>query len=193
MYNNIRIETDRLIIRNFTMDDLKDFHRILNSNYIMDLIPFSDCRSYEEAEGNLSRIINIYEETDPSNFRCLFLAVVEKSSNKVIGFETIARLTYDKQQKELFYGFFKEYWNKGYGSEAAEGMLRFVFNDIGFEVDKVVCIMNPQNKASLRIIDKFGAKYGHVIEETTEEYEGYTGELYYSIDKHDYIRCIKDL
>jgi len=65
-------------------------------------------------------------------------------------------------------------------------MLRFVFNDIGFEVDKVAYIMSPTNNASLRIINNLGAVKGQVIEETAPEYEGYTGEIYYSI-KNDKI------
>lgn len=190
MYNNIRIETERLVIRNFTMEDVAYYHKILNSNYIMDLIPFSESRSYEEAKESVERLVNIYERTGPSNFIWLFLAVVEKASNKVIGFEAVAKLTYDKSQKELFYGFFKEYWNKGYAGEATEAMCNFIFNDIGFEVDKVACIMNPENKASLKIIDKLGAKYGHVIEEATEEYDSYTGEIYYSISREDFLRKV---
>ncbi|WBW98979.1 GNAT family N-acetyltransferase [Oceanirhabdus sp. W0125-5] len=184
MYNNIRLETERLIIRNFAMDDLEAFHKILNTNYIMDVIPFSESRTLEEAKESLSGLINIYNKTGPSNFVWLFLAVVEKTSNEVIGFEAVAKLTYDKNQKELFYGFFKEYWGKGYGSEATDEMLRFIFNDIGFEVDHVACIMspiNPSNNASTKIIEKHGAVKGHVIEETGPEYVGYTGEIYYSI------------
>lgn len=190
MYNDIRIETDRLIIRNFSMDDVVDYHKIINSNYIMDVIPFSESRSYEEARESVERLVNIYEKTGPSNFIWLFLAVVEKTSNKVIGFEAVAKLTYDKSQKELFYGFFKEYWSKGYAGEATEAMCNFIFNDIGFEVDKVACIMNPENKASLKIIDRLGAKYGHVIEEDMEEYDSYTGEIYYSISKEDFLKRI---
>lgn len=186
MYNNIRIETDRLIIRNFTMEDVEVYHKILNSNYIMDIIPFSDSRSYEEAKRSVENLVNVYEKTGPSNFIWLFLAVEEKASKKIIGFEAIAKLTYDKTQKELFYGFFKEYWSKGYASEATKGMLNFVFNDIGFEVDKVVCTMIPENIASLKIIEGLGGKFGHVIEGTTEEYDSYTGEMYYSILKEDF-------
>jgi [ribosomal protein S5]-alanine N-acetyltransferase len=58
---------------------------------------------------------------------------------------------------ELGYRLCLKHWGKGYAEEAAAGMLRYAFGELGTE--KIIAFALPQNRASVRILEKLGFEY----------------------------------
>jgi ribosomal-protein-alanine N-acetyltransferase len=58
---------------------------------------------------------------------------------------------------ELGYRLCLEFWGKGYASEAAAAMLNYGFGDL--KLAKIMAFALPQNKASVKILDKLGFRY----------------------------------
>ena len=58
---------------------------------------------------------------------------------------------------DLGYRFMKEYWGKGFASEAAAASLRYGFEKLG--IKRIVGRALPQNLASLRVLEKCGMTY----------------------------------
>jgi [ribosomal protein S5]-alanine N-acetyltransferase len=58
---------------------------------------------------------------------------------------------------ELGYRLCLKHWGHGYAEEAAAGVLRYGFQELGME--RIVAFALPQNRASVRILEKLGFEY----------------------------------
>jgi [ribosomal protein S5]-alanine N-acetyltransferase len=58
---------------------------------------------------------------------------------------------------ELGYRLCLKHWGSGYAEEAARGVLRYGFDEIAME--KIIAFVLPQNRASVRILEKLGFEY----------------------------------
>ncbi len=61
------------------------------------------------------------------------------------------------EEIEIYYGFPKEYWGKGFATEAAQAVLSFAFDEAN--PTQVVGVTNPKNTASQRVLEKIGLKF----------------------------------
>ncbi|MGH4119165.1 GNAT family N-acetyltransferase [Clostridium sp.] len=182
MYEQIRIETERLIIGNFTNADITQLHMIVNNEAIMKYVPFAKERTFEECEELMKRILNRYKESTISNFKGFLLLVVSKDNNECVGFVGLFPLTYDIAENELFYGLFEEHYGKGYATEIGKSIIEYGFKNMN--INKIVATVNKDNEVSKKVLDKMGMCFKYEIEE--EEDSSYDGELMYSIKNIDY-------
>jgi ribosomal-protein-alanine N-acetyltransferase len=58
---------------------------------------------------------------------------------------------------ELGYRLCLKHWGQGYAAEAATAVLRYGFRDLNLA--KIIAFAVPQNKASLKILEKLGFRY----------------------------------
>lgn len=65
--------------------------------------------------------------------------------------------------------------------EAAGAMLKYGFDTIG--LNRIVALVNPQNIASIKVIENLGIKYKMILDVANPEYNGYNGNIYYEITK----------
>jgi [ribosomal protein S5]-alanine N-acetyltransferase len=79
--------------------------------------------------------------------------VWERDSGELVGGCT---LFFDDghQEWELAYGFRRDRWGRGYATEAGEACVRYGFDVLG--VHKIVADVDPQNPASVRVLEKLG-------------------------------------
>ncbi|AQW92765.1 N-acetyltransferase [Elizabethkingia anophelis] len=86
------------------------------------------------------------------------LAVIEKSTNTLIGWSGLKYLTSEingmKNVYELGYRFLPEYWGKGYATETARAALNYAFNEI--KTDMVYAMAVTENTGSNRVLQKLG-------------------------------------
>jgi RimJ/RimL family protein N-acetyltransferase len=86
------------------------------------------------------------------------LAVIEKSSNILIGWSGLKYLTKEingmKNVYELGYRFLPEYWGKGYATETAIAALNYAFNEI--KTDVVYAMAVTENAGSNHVLRKLG-------------------------------------
>ncbi|MDV3753037.1 GNAT family N-acetyltransferase [Elizabethkingia anophelis] len=86
------------------------------------------------------------------------LAVIEKSTNTLIGWSGLKYLTSEingmKNVYELGYRFLPEYWGKGYATETARAALNYAFNEI--KTDVVYAMAVTENAGSNRVLQKLG-------------------------------------
>ena len=59
--------------------------------------------------------------------------------------------------KEIGYSFEKEYWGKGFATEAAVAWLDFGFRSAGLE--RIVAVAEPENEGSIKVMKKLGMKF----------------------------------
>ena len=83
-------------------------------------------------------------------------AIVENVSSSMIGYCGLRYLD-ELDKVEVVYGLAKAYWGKGIATEAAKASISY-----GLEVvnlNKIIAMVLPENKASQRVIKKAGLNY----------------------------------
>lgn len=185
MLENMRRETERLIIRPFTMDDVPAIYKIVSDREVMRYLP-DDVTSLDELKGLFEWILECYEKNTYDNLIKLTEGVVWKETGEMIGWCALGPLDFNSEEIEIFFGLAKDYWNRGIATEAASEMLRYGFNKI--ELNRIVAVVDHDNSASARVIEKLGMKYQQVVGKLPENHRGYEGHLYYSIAGEEFKR-----
>jgi ribosomal-protein-alanine N-acetyltransferase len=166
------------------MHDAEGLHEILSQEEVMRYLP-EDVMSMEEVKGIVSKLISYYDENSPGHIVKLTLAVVLKENQKIIGWCGLGPLEINPKEIEIYYGFSKHHWAKGFATEAAKAMLRYGFDY--FKLDPIVGITKPENAASARVLEKLGMVYKKKVGKLPENQRFYQGCLYFSLSKAEYL------
>lgn len=177
----IRIETERLMMRPFTLEDRDSIYNIMKDTDMYKYTPDEPWKSVEIAEEFINLALRLYD-SEHHTFRHFF-AVTVKESGEIIGFCGVGGIAYDRTQNEVFYSIGKDYWGKGYATEAAKAMLKYAFHEL--ELAKVIAAVHPNNIASNRVLEKIGLKRTGIITGLPEEHAFFDGEYLYSLNKEE--------
>ena len=148
----IILETKRLILRTWLLNDLKDFFEIYGDAEVWRFIdPKGVLKSEDAARSNLRRGIAYQQEHGMCHW-----AAVEKTKGRVIG-ACGFNLYEDGPELELVYHFAPAYWGHGYATEAARACLRYAFAELN--APQIVASTYSKNLASQRVLEKLGFVY----------------------------------
>src|SRR5438067_2469193 len=121
------IETDRLLLREFTLDDAQAFYQMCTDSAVTRYTGDAGMTSIEEARaGLLARPIADYQKHGYGRWACVL-----QESGLVIGFAGLKFLD-DLREVHIGYRFLPAYWGKGLATEACRPTMSF-----GFEVLKL--------------------------------------------------------
>ncbi len=160
------LETERLRLRHFTLDDLRVMFEL---NTDPDVIRYADTPAADLAEAKQRLEKGPLEDYRKHGYGRF--AVELKESGKVIGFCGIKYIP-EIDLPEVGFRYFKEYWGQGIGTEAAQACVDFAREDLG--VEKLVALIIPENIASVRVAEKLGMSRGpliHIYGEQAYQYE----------------------
>jgi [ribosomal protein S5]-alanine N-acetyltransferase len=144
---NHLFETERMIIRLLTMDDLDAVYR-----------QFSDpdmCRYFSEPPCDRQEARAIIEHyQNPEGKDHLRYGLFDKQTGAFIG--TLGYHCWDPERKqvEIGYDIWKEYWRQGYISDALPILIDLCFDF--HEVECIYVLVHPENTASIASVRKFG-------------------------------------
>ena len=142
-------ETDRLIIRNWTQEDIAPYAKIIGDPEVMKYIGTGEPRPFSEAIKAVEKYSGQIEQQGWARF-----ALELKESNELIGF-----CGFDHYNGELDFGWrlAKKHWGKGYATEAAKEVLRLGVEQ--FQFPRIVSISFKDNIGSINVIEKLGLKF----------------------------------
>lgn len=84
-----------------------------------------------------------------------YFAVILKQNSTLIGQAGLMKSTINGNEVvELGYIFDNAYWHNGYGTEAACACLEYAFGELALKT--VCCSIRPENKASIRVVERLG-------------------------------------
>src|SRR5258705_1198711 len=164
---NVVIETNRLLLRTFTIDDVQLIYELNNdrnvTRYTYD--PIDDAGKAMEILEKV--IIPQYVLYNHGRW-----AVHLKADLEFIGW---CGLKYRPELNEvdLGYRFRKSAWSKGYATEAAFACLKYGFEKLN--IRKITGRAVPENVGSWRILEKIGMRF--VREEAVDGYLAKTYEM----------------
>ena len=153
---NVIIETERLLLRNFTEEDAELIYQ-LNLDPEVTRYTGDPVRDMEHAREVLEKtILPQYALYGHGRWAVYIKQGFDLIANGYIGW---CGLKYRPEMNEidLGYRFMKHSWGRGYATEAAYASLRFGFERLGLK--RIVGRALPGNIASLRVLEKCGMNY----------------------------------
>ena len=151
---NIILETERLAMRPYTMDDLDELVQIRSDPDVNRFLGGPERQNREALEKRLPFYIECYEK-----FSFAMCAMIWKETGEVIGSSGLQPLE-DTGEIEVGYNLKSSFWRRGIGYECARGWLRYGFDQAG--LDRIVAVTEDGNIGSWRIMEKCGMKFeGH--------------------------------
>ncbi len=178
----IRMETERLILRDYVISDLEDVHKWMSNPEVMHYLDWKT-NTIEETKKNFLRTINDIDNPDRKEY---YFAIIEKKSRKHIGGAGFA--VKDRQSgggvAELGYFLSKEYWEKGIALEAVSEIIEFGFRDLNLH--KISASCDSDNKASEKIMLKCGLSKEGELKQERFHFNQWRDRLLYCILKDEW-------
>ncbi len=150
----ILIETERLILRQFSEEDALELNEICNEKYILKWMPDWES-SIEHRRKWISWVHKEYSSATKYNAR-IMLAVTLKSDGKIIGMVGIGNKEEVDNEIEVAYFISEKFSNKGYISEAAKAIIKWAFDSL--KLDYLIAIVELDNFPSQKVVEKCGFK-----------------------------------
>ena len=142
-----RIETPRLILRPFTLEDIPASFEMEQDPDINQYTNDGGVKSYSEIENLIKTVINVdYQENGFGRF-----AMELKETSEFIGFSGLKYLR-ETDEVDLGYRLKKKYWGKGLATESCIASIKFGFETL--KLEKIVAYFLPENERSKRVLEK---------------------------------------
>ena len=149
------LNTQRLIIRKFYIDDTESLFSILSDEEVNKYLPWFPFKSLEDTKNHL---VNFYLKTNDNNNFYRY-AVCLKENNIPIGY---IHFENNNDNNDFGYGLKKEYWNKGIITEAAKTVIEELKRN---NVKYITATHDRNNIASGEVMKKIGMTYKYSYEE----------------------------
>ena len=159
---NVKLETERLILRSWEITDLDNFFEYASVNGVGEKAGWEHHKSKDESLEILKMFIDEKK----------VFAIVLKKNQKVIGSIGIEECRQDLDKnlenllgKELGYVLSKDYWNKGIMTEAVSKVIEYCFKTL--KLNYLVATYFNYNIESKKVLEKLNFKfYKDIIIET---------------------------
>lgn len=147
------LETDRLILRPFEIDDAEDMYNgWANDPEVTKYLTWDTHKDIEVTKMLLNMWISEYEKPERLNF-----AIVLKSEEKLIGgIDVVGYLGGADGTPVIGYNLSRRYWGCGYMTEACKCLIGYLFSK-GYTDIRIDAM--PENTASIRVIEKCGGVF----------------------------------
>lgn len=157
------IETDRLILRAVTDEDLDGMFELDSNSEVHKYLGNKTIDSISQAQLYIDSLKSQYIERGIGRF-----AAIEKSTGDFIGWSGLKFNTGDQETigdkrdfYDIGYRLIPRYWNNGYAVESAIALLNYGFKDL--EINTIVGAAQIENIASNKVLQKIGLKHIEVF------------------------------
>ena len=175
-----KIETDRLIIREFNEGDLKSIHEYASKPEVTMYLPFGP-NNEMDTQLFLKKVID-YQIQNP---RCDYeFAVILKQNDSLIGGCGIHVTNIKNKEGSIGYCYDKKFWRNGYASEAADAIINFGFQKLNLHRIFATCC--PDNIGSAKVMEKIGMKKEGCLREHKLQRGKWRDSFIYSILEYEY-------
>jgi RimJ/RimL family protein N-acetyltransferase len=181
---HVYLETERLVLRRMTPDDLDDLVDLDSDPAVMRYINGGRPTTREEMrEDVLPWWLAYYERGD----RFGFWAAIEKATGAFIGWFHLRPNAGDPPDRpELGYRLRVSAWGHGYATEGSRALIRKAFEELGAR--RVYATTMSVNVASWRVMEKAGLRYVRTFHgEWPERIEGdEQGDVEYALSREEW-------
>lgn len=174
-----RLDTPRLILREATPSDRDGLFALYADEEVMRYLPLDPFESVEEADDEMGWHRRIFKEQ--TGLRWM---IEERTTGAFVGTCGFLGIERQHNRMEIGYDLAREHWGKGYMPEAVRAVLDFGFGPLA--ANKIEARIDPDNAASIRLMDKLGFVREGLLRQHELEKGHYVDLAAYSILKSEY-------
>ena len=152
------IETQRLMLRGFTKEDVLWAYRIWNDPEMGEYLPDE---AKEGIDGDYLKELEVLGDDE----ECCYLIPVLKNSVQRVGTCSFM-ISEDRKIYDIAYCVHKDFQRQGYATEIAQGLIAYARRQ---GAEKVTIFVGQENRASNRVAVKCGGK---IVSESTYRKKG---------------------
>ncbi|WP_308780598.1 GNAT family N-acetyltransferase [uncultured Clostridium sp.] len=176
------IETERLILRRFKIEDAEAMYKNWASDAeVTKFLTWPPHSSNEVTKNVLQDWINNYEKDDFYQWAI----ILKENGDEPIG--TISVVDKDEEVNMVHIGYCigTKWWNRGVTSEALMAIIKFFIKEVG--VNRVESRHDPNNPNSGKVMMKCGMKYEGTMRQADVNNQGICDYAMYGILANEYL------
>lgn len=174
------LETNRLILRPFTVDDASAmYENWASDDAVTKFLTWPTHTSVNTTKALLTDWVNNYASSDYYQW-----AIVLKDINEPIGSISIVHANEDIDMVEIGYCIGQNWWHHGITSEALASIIPFCFEELG--ANRVQAKHDINNPNSGNVMAKCGMTYEGTLRAFAKSNQGICDMAIYSILKSEY-------
>ena len=146
------LETDRLVLRQFTTDDAGFILQLVNDPSFIANIGDRGIRTHDDAVSYLlDGPIRSYERHGHG----LYLVALKPALEPIGICGLLKRIQFD--DIDLGYAFLPDFWSRGFAFESATAMLEFARTTLAST--RTLALVSPENARSIKLLEKIGFSF----------------------------------
>ncbi len=174
-----RIETQRLILRRFKIEDAEEMYTNWASDTeVTRYLTWPAHSSVEVTRSLLTEWVSHYSDGGFFNW------VMEyKETGKVIGNISVVQLHENREAADIGYCMSRAYWGHGLMPEALKGVMAYLFDVVG--LNRIAGCHDVNNPKSGRVMDKAGMKREGILRAAGKNNLGICDEVWHAAIRED--------
>lgn len=154
------IRTERLLLRRPTLKDAKDLFAYARDPEVAKFITWKPHKSISDSKKAI-----LWMDEQYAGGRAITWGLIHPENAQFIGTCGLVALYPKDERAELGYAMSREYWGKGYMTEAVRAVLTFGFETM--KLNRIEAKTNLDNEVSFRLLEKVGMTYEGVLRQYT--------------------------
>lgn len=171
-----RIETDRLILRRYVIEDADAMYKNWASD--SEVTKFLTWQPHSSVDVSRSIIEDWLKEYSDEKYYH-WAIVLKDNGNEPIGGISAVQMNEDIFMVHIGYCLGRAWWRRGIMSEALKAVMDFMFDTV--EVNRVESRHDPMNPNSGKVMQKCGMKYEGTLRSADRNNQGICDACYYAL------------
>ena len=179
---SVTLETPRLILRKFTLNDVaSSFNNWMSDDNVTEFLRWQTHKDIRVSKSVIKKWIKGYKK--PNFYQW---AIVLKEINQPIGTISGFDLCEKTNKVHIGYGIGAQWWNQGIMSEALAAVMKFFFEQV--KVNRIESMHDPNNPNSGRVMKKCGMLYEGTLRQADYSNKGIVDACVYGLLAQDYFK-----
>ncbi len=161
------LEGEHIYFKPLSIEDAPEVHSYASDEDVKRFIGWRLMNSLDETCQYIEKML-----ARESEGTFMYASMMNKKTGELIGTAMMFSFNHEAKHAEIGYVFHKDYWGKGYGTEAVKLMCDFAFKDLNLH--KLHARVIDTNTGSVRVLEKNGFK----LEGRLADYDFIEGRYY---------------
>ncbi|MBO2515995.1 MAG: GNAT family N-acetyltransferase [Clostridiales bacterium] len=175
------LETEHLFLRKVEKSDARDFFEYASDEEVAKHVLWYAHQSIKETRRQIKVLQQQYRHGSPASF-----AIIDKKSGRMIGTIGYMWVSSVDCSAEIGYSLSREYWNRGFMTEALREIIRFSFDIL--LLNRVEAQHGTDNPASGKVMEKCGMKKEGILRQRLMNKGKLIDTALYSILRDEYYK-----
>lgn len=169
------------MLREIFIHDWRDIHGYSSDHTVVDYLPWEP-NSEEDCIRHVLQMISGQKDVPRNEYH---LAIATQENDQAIGCcSLVNRDAAQNEEAWIGYVLHRNYWGRGYMTEAVEAIMQMAFEELGFL--RLLASCDARNLASARVLEKSGMLRGACKKRHTYRKGAWRDFIFFSLERADW-------